>query len=84
MSKETRHAVPCACGIVFAFQEYHWPHCPFNPENLSGTLKVGMESRFTKAELAGIANHGPVADKQIAKRRPGRGKRPSAGKAGRA
>jgi hypothetical protein len=69
MSKEaTTRGVKCACGQVFAFPEYHWPHCPMNPMNLSGAIKNEMAKKFTKPELASIAAHGPVNDQRIGKR----------------
>lgn len=65
------HAIyPCpGCDGSFAFPEQHWPHCPGNPNNLEGSIKKAIESKFTKAELALIANHGPVADKRISRKR---------------
>jgi hypothetical protein len=51
------------------YPEYHWPHCPNNPVNLSGKVKTGIEAKFTKSELATIAAHGPVADKPISRKK---------------
>lgn len=33
MCKEAARASTCQCGLVIAFPEYHWPHCPKNPAN---------------------------------------------------
>lgn len=65
-----REARDCpGCGLPFAFFEYHWPHCPVNPDNLSKPMLQEMEQQFSKSELAQIARHGPVADKRIGKKR---------------
>ena len=71
MSKESssREATKCNCGGTFAFMVYHWPHCPLNPRNLTGSVKTSVEKRFTKSELAQIAQQGPTADYSIGKRR---------------
>lgn len=80
MSKETssKEATRCACGGTFAFMEQHWPHCPMNPANLgksaygAGThLLKTLQAKFTKAELATIAQHGPVRDEKIGRRGKG-------------
>lgn len=55
------------CNIPFAFLDYHWPHCPGNPNNLRGATK-----KASKSELATIAATGPVADKPMHGRRKGR------------
>lgn len=59
----------CGCNFPFLFPEYHWPHCPNNPDNLTGAAKTYMESRFTKAELATIAKQGPVKDEKLTSRK---------------
>lgn len=68
------HALfPCpGCKLRFAFPEQHWPHCPGNPNNLTGAVKVSIEKLFSKSELAQIASHGPVADKPIRSKKPRR------------
>lgn len=76
MSKE---ATTCACGGVFAFMQYHWPHCDMNPLNIakmpgsekSGSLHSRLRAKFSKAELAQIASHGPVRDEKLRSRRRG-------------
>ena len=86
MSKESssREATQCACGGTFAFMEYHWPHCQFNPVNLGkqaheephgmgAKLLKSLQAKFSKSELEQVAKQGPMADKPIGKKR---GKRP--------
>lgn len=76
MSKESasREAHVCVCGGTFAFMEYHWPHCPLNPDNLTGIARVEIEKKFTKSELAQIAVHGPMRDQKIRRgKRTGKG-----------
>jgi hypothetical protein len=76
MSKETgsREAETCqGCGNVFAFIQYHWPHCPANPENLDSPTLRKMEAVFSKSELAQIALQGPQHDQRFGNlRRKGR------------
>lgn len=85
MSKESgsREAGTCACGQTVAFPEYHWPHCPMNPVNLGkhakaepqgigARLLTSLQAKFTKAELASIASHGPVKDEKLRSNRRGR------------
>jgi len=69
MSKEAADlgSTKCVCGQVIAFPQYHWPHCTANPNNLTGSAKVAIESKFTKSELATIATHGPMRDKPVRK-----------------
>jgi hypothetical protein len=59
MSKEAMDT--CICGLKVAFQEYHWPHCPMNPANLTKSERQHMERKFTKAELAHIGRMGKSA-----------------------
>lgn len=73
MSKETSAGHVCMCGQRIVFNEQHWPHCPVNPVNLKGRAKKVVESKFTKAELATIATHGPMRDEPVRKQRgPGK------------
>lgn len=79
MSKETngREATKCACGGVFAFPQYHWPHCPMNPVNLDKTeegrrVQRHVTAKFSKGEIAAIAAHGPVRDERLRSRRRGK------------
>lgn len=65
MSKESFEGQICACGQRIAFPEYHWPHCAANPNNLIGTTKTHMESKFSKSELASIATRGPMRDQPV-------------------
>lgn len=79
MSKETssREATKCICGNTFTFMEQHWPHCPMNPANMSAkthgageALLKSLQAKFTKAELAHIAQHGgQMQDQPIGNRR---------------
>lgn len=74
MCKESWGAGTCVCGRIIQFQEQHWPHCPMNPDNLNKVDRGQVEQRFTKAELAGIARHGPMRDEPVRKVR-GKGSR---------
>lgn len=72
MSKETSsgQATKCICGNTFAFMEQHWPHCTMNPDNLTGAARKSVETKFTKSELAHIAQHGgQVHDQPVGKRK---------------
>lgn len=77
MSKESssREATKCICGGTFAFMEFHWQHCSMNPANMSakthgagaGLLK-SLQAKFSKAELAHIAQHGgQMQDEKISR-----------------
>lgn len=75
MSKEATGGVHCACGVKVAFPEYHWPHCRFNPVNMSKdthgagfALLDSLQTQFSKSELAKIATHGPMRDEKVGKR----------------
>lgn len=59
----------CICGQRMLFQDYHWPHCKLNPNNLAPSVVKNLP--FTKGELAKIAMHGPQADQHTSKRRKG-------------
>jgi hypothetical protein len=45
MSAHSSKALKCSCGGYFIFPEYHWPHCPQNPERTA----TAKESLFEQA-----------------------------------